>query len=82
MADYYQIDKKIAANPSVVCGSCEFKTSEEDVQAGLKSGFQECWKECFGWSDDDWRTGVSRRGFSPWFYQESPVRGKDGQLKN
>jgi hypothetical protein len=53
LADNYKADKKIAPVPSVACAACEFKVLEEEVRAGLKSGFRDCWAECFSWTDED-----------------------------
>jgi len=78
LADYYKRDEKIAAYPSVVCGSCEFKTFEEVVLAGLKSGFHECWKEYFGWSDDDFREPTV---FDIWNFRKKSLFINAGRIK-
>lgn len=53
LAEYYVQDKKLVSPPSKKCKNCEFKTTPEDIKAGLKSGFYECWRECLDWSDAD-----------------------------
>jgi hypothetical protein len=53
LAENYRQDKKIVSSPSRTCAACEFRTTEEDERAGLKSGFCECWKETLGWNDED-----------------------------
>lgn len=44
LANQYQNDEKIKPNLGRVCKTCEFKNDET---SDLKSGFNECWKECF-----------------------------------
>lgn len=53
LADHYRVDKKITTYPGAACGNCEFHATDEDLRAGLKCGFRECWKESLGWSDSD-----------------------------
>ncbi|MDY0130310.1 MAG: DUF2779 domain-containing protein, partial [Methanosarcina vacuolata] len=38
---------------SPACKTCEFKASEEEMQAGLKSGYQECFNKHLNWTDKD-----------------------------
>ena len=47
-ADHYTRDEKIPCKPSSICRKCEFKATRQDEKKGLKSGFLECWQECFG----------------------------------
>lgn len=35
------------------CKNCEFKTTKEDKERGLKSGFEYCFKKQLNWSDSD-----------------------------
>lgn len=35
------------------CAKCEFRCSNDDLEAGLKNGFQECWTEALGWKSID-----------------------------
>lgn len=37
------------------CKGCEFKASEEEIQQGLKSGFEHCFKKQLNWSDSDFK---------------------------
>ncbi len=53
LANQYASDTKIPPVITTACASCEFCTTENDEQAGLKSGRKECWKECLGWEDTD-----------------------------
>jgi Domain of unknown function(DUF2779) len=43
-------DQKIAPDPGVYCGKCEFKTHAVD---DMKSGFRECWSEAYGFDDSN-----------------------------
>ena len=53
LADCYEKDMKIQPVLTKVCAGCEFKATAEDAAKGLKSGFQECWKDCLCWKDED-----------------------------
>ena len=52
-ADQYEKDVKIPPMLTKECATCEFVANESDVQAGLKSGRAECWKQCLGWEEAD-----------------------------
>ena len=53
LSDNYNDDKKIFAELGAKCKKCEFKAKEEEKQKGLKSGFDECWKEKAKFVDTD-----------------------------
>lgn len=53
MADCYINDVKVHSSPSAACSNCEFKVTEQQIKAGLKSGYHECWKDTMGWADSD-----------------------------
>jgi hypothetical protein len=53
LADSYSTDTKISSPIASKCAACEFHTTDENTQSGLKSGKEECWKEVLGWSDED-----------------------------
>ena len=53
LADHYIKDQKISMPPSIACASCEFIITDEEKETGLKSGFNECWKENLNCTDDD-----------------------------
>ncbi|MDD5486899.1 MAG: DUF2779 domain-containing protein [Dehalococcoidales bacterium] len=55
LARCYIRDEKIPPVPSSKCKECPYKTTEDDERAGLKSGFNECWKESFNFRDEDLR---------------------------
>ena len=52
-AHHYFTDTKIPAKVTSACAKCEFYTTERDEEQGLRSGKNECWKECLGWQDED-----------------------------
>lgn len=52
-AGHYKRDERIVYRPSTACAGCEFKTTPEEKARGLKSGFEECWKQAFRWKDKD-----------------------------
>ena len=48
LAEAYQRDRKIRTALGSKCKACEFRCTEEQRRAGLKSGFRECWSEQAG----------------------------------
>ena len=55
-AKAYNEDIKIKPRLSSVCGKCEFKASQEDLDNEKLSGYRECWKQQLNWSDEDFET--------------------------
>ncbi|MBN2552333.1 MAG: DUF2779 domain-containing protein [Spirochaetales bacterium] len=53
LAEQYRQDRKIAAELGSKCGRCEFRCTAEELRAGLKSGFRECWLERSGLREED-----------------------------
>ena len=51
----YKKDLKIEPQPTAQCAKCEFRATPGD---GLKSGFEECWSEKFGFSREDLASGT------------------------
>ena len=47
LTDHYVKDQKMPMPPSVACASCEFITTAEEKETGLKSGFHECLERKF-----------------------------------
>jgi len=78
LAENYAEDRKIISPLSTACGSCEFRTTEEDEMAGLKSGFCECWKEMLGWTNDDFKEQTI---FDIWNYRRKDKRLSEGRIK-
>lgn len=53
LADHYEKDIKINTGIGAKCKGCEFRCGNEEENAGLKSGFKECWKKQAGFVDSD-----------------------------
>ncbi len=53
LSKLYFDNKKEPPIISSLCGKCEFKATEQELKNGLKSGFNECWKEALNWTDKD-----------------------------
>ena len=52
-ADSYANDRKICSRPSAICAACEYHANKQEKLQGLRSGFEECWKDTLGWTDKD-----------------------------
>lgn len=56
LADGYTNDKKIQTPlGGKKCKDCEFISSFQEENEGIKSGFRECWKQVLKWQDRDFR---------------------------
>lgn len=53
LAKYYQEDIKCESLLGSKCRDCEFKCGPEEMEAGFKSGFHECWKQSARFSEND-----------------------------
>jgi hypothetical protein len=53
LSESYINNEKIKPVIKKECRDCQFKASKEEIEGGLLSGYQECWKETLGWRDDD-----------------------------
>ncbi len=78
LANYYVKDEKISPVPTAACGVCEFVTDPIDEKAGLKSGFKECWKGIFGWTDEDFKEPTI---FDIWNFRRKDRYIKVGRVK-
>jgi len=78
LAENYADDRKIISPLSTACGSCEFRTTEEDEIAGLKSGFCECWEETLGWTNEDFKEQTI---FNIWNYRRKDKLLREGRIK-
>lgn len=78
MSDHYQRDEKIAPVPGSKCRDCSFRTSDSDVENGLRSGFRECWKEAYGWKDEDFGEDTL---FSLWDFRKKDAAMAAGKLR-
>ncbi len=52
-AESYAEDTRITPRPNVICKGCEFRASAEDLAAGKLDGYQQCWSEALGWTEND-----------------------------
>lgn len=77
LAEHYKKDLRIAPVADPVCSKCEFNTSETDPNP-LKSGFRECWSECFHWSDADFEESTI---FEIWNFRGKKALMESGRLK-
>lgn len=57
LAKYYKNDIQIPPAISMSCKSCQFKASPDEIKAGLKSGYHECFKKSLNWQDSDFDQG-------------------------
>ena len=46
--DYYERDERYPIKEGLKCKHCEYKNTVETAAKGLKSGYEECWKQKFG----------------------------------
>jgi hypothetical protein len=53
LSDHYERDEKITPRPGGFFKKCEFKSSQDPALENLKSGFEECWTEVFGFTKED-----------------------------
>ncbi|MDD4439525.1 MAG: DUF2779 domain-containing protein, partial [Tissierellia bacterium] len=77
-AENYSKDLKIKSTISKNCKGCEFIATEDEIKAGHKSGFHECWKEMLGWTDKDFEAGTI---FDIWDFRSSDKLISEGRIK-
>jgi len=77
-AENYHKDLKIKSGISKNCKGCEFKATDDDMKAGYKSGFHECWKEMLGWTDKDFEEGT---GLDIWNFRGTDKLISQGRIK-
>lgn len=77
-ADCYARDVKIKTPLSKACKGCEFRAGDKDKENGLKSGFEECWKEQLGWTDKDFEEPTV---FDIWYFLKNDKMIADGRIK-
>jgi len=78
LAEHYLRDQKIVITPSAACGKCEFKATDQELAAGFKSGFHECWKEAHQWTDEDF---TEHTVLDIWNFRKKDQYIKDGRIK-
>ncbi len=74
----YKRDEKIISSVSPACGSCEFTATQEEMEAGLKSGFHECWKEQLGWNEKDFEEPTV---MEIWNFKKKGTLFEEGRIK-
>lgn len=78
LANYYVRDEKLVSLPSTGCAHCEFKATDQEREAGLKSGFHECWKERLSWTDEDFKDSTM---FGIWNFRKKGQCLNEGRIK-
>ena len=71
----YKNDLKIEPQPGPQCAKCEFRSTPGD---GFKSGFEECWKEKFGFNHDDLAAGTV---LDIWDYRDKSKLVSEGRVR-
>ena len=74
-SEAYCLDQKIAPLPGKHCSNCEFQSKPGD---GMRSGFQECWTEKFGFSEGDFAQGTV---LDIWNYRGKSKLISDGRVR-
>lgn len=77
-AENYHKDLKMKSGISKNCKGCEFKATEDEIKAGYKSGYHECWKEVLGWKDKDFEIGTI---FDIWDFRTADKLISEGRIK-
>ena len=55
LSNTYKDDIPSLPHISRTCRDCEFKVGNEEVDSGLKSGFNECFKLIYDWEEEDFK---------------------------
>lgn len=77
-ADQYELNEKIISPISSVCKNCEFRTSPEDLENGLKSGLYECWGASFQWTPEECD---EQTVLDIWDYRKKDKSIEEGRIK-
>ncbi|MCX2837884.1 DUF2779 domain-containing protein [Salinimicrobium sp. MT39] len=78
-SEHYAADKLFNSPVSYSnCKGCEFQATEEELAAGKKSGFRECWSSQMGWTEKEFANPVI---WEIWklHYLKGPKLFKDGK---
>ena len=76
LAACYAEDRKIPPEPGGKCAKCQFRSSGEAEQR--QSGFKECWRDAFGWRDEDFGESLV---LDLWDYRKKDMAISAGKLK-
>ena len=74
-SEAYRLDQKVTPLPGKHCANCEFQSKPGD---GIRSGFQECWTEKFGFSEGDFAQGTV---LDIWNYRGKSKLISDGRVR-
>lgn len=77
-ADAYAADSKLPPVPYSGCKTCEFRADLDDIAVGLRCGYRECWREAFGWSEEDFE---GHNVLDIWNFKRKDNLIADGKLK-
>lgn len=77
-AEKYRKNQLIEPQVSKNCKDCEFKASESEIRAGLKSGYYECFKRDLKWEESDFKDGNI---FDIWNFRKTDRYINDGKIK-
>lgn len=69
LADHYWDDIRIDMPVHKDCGNCQFRTTHDEEQEGILSGFKECWSGQLGWTDQDFEKPSI---FDIWNFRRKP----------
>ena len=59
------------------CKGCEFFATEEELAAGKKSGFRECWSSQQGWKEEDF---AKANTFGIWYFRRGNRLFEEGKI--
>ena len=77
-ADKYKNDMLIEPQVSRNCKDCEFKADKAEIEAGLKSGYHECFKSHLKWKDSDFDEATI---FDIWNFRKAKNYIADRKIK-
>ena len=78
LADNYKQDIMITPKLSKSCGTCEFYTTKEKSERGLKSGYNECWQRVLGWGSEEFKETTV---LDIWNYKRKDSLINQGRIK-
>ena len=74
-SEAYRLDQKVTPLPGKHCANCEFQSKPGD---GMRSGFEECWTDKFGFSQGDFAQGTV---LDIWNYRGKSKLISDGRVR-
>ena len=77
-SEHYTADKFFNSPVSYSnCKGCEFIATEEELTAGTKSGFKECWSKQMGWEEEDFSKANT---FGIWNFRRGNRLFEEGKI--